>query len=143
MSGLYHLPPKPDIDTGEPRPPRAPVESGTKELEKSNWVPRNMPKVPDGRGRILEWYAAPRKYQVYTAATFVVLGILVYTLRSWSFEWVGTWWLWVILAGLAGLGYLIPVGHRMAAGADWFCDNRAWVSTYELVRVEVSGYAGG
>ncbi|MGH8867950.1 MAG: hypothetical protein ACRDYU_08135 [Actinomycetes bacterium] len=60
------------------------------------------------------------------------------TFKAGGLEWVGYWWLWLIV-----LLTLLPVflsvrGKRVSAGADWLRGKKGWVSTYELTRIKAS-----
>ncbi|MQA11816.1 MAG: hypothetical protein GEU98_25365 [Pseudonocardiaceae bacterium] len=132
------LPPMPDKHTGEPRPPRAPLES--------DWKPdygdrKNLSRVlqpPPGEGPVLEWRNASHGERIFYAAFMALAGAGIYTWKSSGFSWVGQWYLWLILIAITVLSYLLPKNDRMSAGADWFNHKGAFVKTYELASVKIT-----
>lgn len=142
MSSSF-FPPKPDLRTGEPRPPSAPLEK--------NWTPAisedpdkaSVPEPPAGQGPVLEWYQGPGSGGT-AAAFFMILGIVVLTWRFWGFDWVHVWYLWAILLAFSAILYFANRrGERLSAGADWYWYKRSYVKIYELTSVTVRGAAGG
>ncbi|TWF94142.1 hypothetical protein FHU35_14424 [Saccharopolyspora dendranthemae] len=72
-----------------------------------------------------------------------VLGFGLLCLKDWGFEWMGTWWLWVLVLIPIPLWALIGRRHGISAGADWFAMKKGYVDTYELTEVKVEGASGG
>lgn len=133
------LPPKPDPQTGEPRPPAAPTnEEGGRGKEAQ---PYNARKVPTGPGPALEWSYSTRRHQWYSALLVAALVVLVFIFSS-GFAFVTSWvqWLFIALAGL--LGWVMPRGDKMAAGADWVNAGRGAVKTYDLTSIKTAGKVG-
>lgn len=136
---LARLPPMPDIQTGEPRPPHAPVESGNEKPGHRRESARGkVPQPPPGEGPLLEWFYPDRTTRLIAGLCCVVLGIVIYTLKDWGFGWVDNVWLWLILVPWPILFLVTGRNLRMSAGADWFAyGKRGFVKTYELSSVDV------
>lgn len=132
-----HLPPKPGIETGLPRPPRAPVDpgSGSGTGEKNE---RFRPSPPPNQGPVLEWYKGSRRRSIMAGLGGIVVVAAGLTLKDGgSLEWTSIWWMW--LFPLAA-GPLIALSTRVAgcsAGAEWFAVGKNWVRTYELTSVKL------
>lgn len=136
----YALPPRPDPLTGEPRPPRAPVEAshdeGFPEID-----PRRRPtKLPPGEGPMLEWYRVTNRYALALgalAAVFVFVGGFLVD-GDFDFQWVTSPW-GLLVPGLplaaAGLLYWHFRTQWVAAGAEWVANPTGWVQVYELTEV--------
>ncbi|MGH4014228.1 MAG: hypothetical protein ACRDSL_09930 [Pseudonocardiaceae bacterium] len=134
------LPPRPDRETGEPRPPRAPAmwEGGKGDPEVD---PRRRPTPPEGQGPPLEWHrdSGRATYRVVVIAfgfMFVVM-----TLIAWGFSWTTDWVFWLIVLLLPLIMFLSSRSRWMAAGADWFASNTGWVKIYDLTEIELAGNA--
>jgi hypothetical protein len=131
----------PDRETGEPRPPRAPIARPSKEQRKP-WHPKKVPQPPDGQGPPLEWDYGNAREKRWTFGVAIVLITAFLTLRgalssdSSTFGWVQHWQVWAVL--IAG-GLLMSLGKSqdISAGADWFMRHKAFVKTYELVSVKM------
>lgn len=130
------LPPKPDPETGQPRPPQAPVDPGSGNGP-SDVKQRSKPQPPPGKAPTLEWYTASRRRSIFTGiGGFVVVAVGAGLLQG-SEDWSSAWWLWLfpLAAGIL-IGTTVRV-NNCYAGADWFSNGKAWVSTYELTSIEV------
>lgn len=134
---MPELPPKPDPDTGEPRPPRAPVPA-RHEATRTNRT-RRKPEPPDGRGPtlVLAHYREQARYPLLhalkAATTFAVLLLLI------SSGFTVTEWFVLPVAGLHFVGYLLFFGQRelVSCGAEWVQHNHHWIrGTYEISRVD-------
>ncbi len=137
------LPPKPDPQTGEPRPPHAPLEPGWKMPEdKHKRGKEKVPSPPAGEGPILEWFCpTPGR-----GGTFVGIALLIFagflTIRDGGFGWMAHWFLWAIMAPFLAILWFTNKSTRMSAGSDWiFYGKKSFIKTYELVQVNAT--AGG
>lgn len=134
--GPVELPPRPDRETGEPRPPQAPVTwdgGGDPETDL-----RRHPKAPPGQGPLLEWYRDSRRATHRLTAFTLGLMFVIGTAISGGLSWMTDWVFWPILL-FAPLMMLLGRRHWMAAGADWFASHTGWVKIYELTKVELAG----
>jgi hypothetical protein len=136
------LPPKPDRQTGEPRPPEAPVEAWAKP-EKRQAPESAGVAAPGGMGPVLEGHRESLWGGVLTGATVSLVVAVLGSLVWQDISWVSTWWMWIIVL------IWIPVfafgrrGATLAAGADWLRQNDRWVKTYELTKIKLGKRAGG
>lgn len=139
MSGNFgsaDLPPRPDRETGEPRPPQAPVTwDGGGDPETDS---RRRPKAPRGQGPLLEWYRDSRSYNYGLAAFAFALMLVIMTAIAGGLWWANEWVFWLIVL-FAPLMMLLGRRHWMAVGADWFASHTGWVKLYELTKVELAG----
>jgi hypothetical protein len=139
MSDLK-LPPKPDPDTGLPKPPAGPLDnswgsSHRRPTDRST----SPPASPEGQGRAIEWITRTWKGAYQVTATYLVLLFGLFSLKYWGIGWTTDWVLWLVIAVLCGIGTLIS-GATIAqeAGADWFRYGKSsWVKTYELNEVKL------
>lgn len=131
------LPPQPDPQTGQPRPPRAPTTFASNESTPTNRPARNHPPLPEGQGPTLEWRQDTAKGALGSGVIAAAIVAVVPTLETQGFGWVTTWYWWpsIALAGL--LIYLIMRASWLAAGARWLQYKDQWVDTYELTHVHV------
>lgn len=139
------LPPIPDPETGLPRPPRAPGR-GRPSAASSEAVTgpavdhASAPEPPPDQGPVLAWYHSTRRGAIYAAVGGFVAAALLLSLRDgFQFRWVHYWELW---AGLVAIGLLVGAaalrGTESSAGVEWVRGRKAWVRTYELVKVTTS-----
>ncbi|SFS55665.1 hypothetical protein [Saccharopolyspora flava] len=136
--------PKPDVLTGEPRPPQAPVITTWKTEGKTDRARAKFPPAPEGEGPILEWYQAEGSEAVKAGSALSVLGILYLCLRDWGISWMATWWLWLFIIWPPIVFYFLGRSGGYSAGADWLATtNKTYVKLYELKTVKVSYTAGG
>jgi len=135
------LPPKPDRETGEPRPPRAPDISGAEPLSKRDVrrvrSGKRRPAPPPGEGPLLEWFK-PSPHEHLTTGTWVfllfVVGVTVE--QGGDPAWMGFWQVWVVLLPmLLGIHFAVRPAE-CAAGAEWLRVGRKWVRLYEIVTAE-------
>ena len=140
MDRTDQLPPKPDPQTGEPRPPKAPlVESmGKSSYERSHEKDTTRkPKPPDGRGPTLEWYQ-PRRMSVLISAIVVALFIVALAaLKNWTLNGLLAWYVWPWPVAFVVFMYFKFRRRAIAAGADWYFDGKDRVDTYDLKQVKV------
>lgn len=140
MKRTDELPPKPDVQTGEPRPPSAPlVEStGPSTYEQDREIDtKSKPSPPDGRGPVLEWFRENRRSGVMSFLVGFFFLVAAGTIKEWSFSWMSVWWLWLFPVGLGGILYFAFRRKVIAAGADWYKSGSHWVDIYELKSVKV------
>jgi hypothetical protein len=140
MKRTDQLPPKPDPQTGQPRPPAAPlVESMGKEPERSRETnTKRKPKPPEGRGPVLEWYQ-PRSGPILISAVVVALGIVALAaLQNWTMQGLLAWYVWPWPIAFVVIIYFKFRRRVIAAGADWYFDGKHWVDTYDLKQVKVN-----
>ena len=144
MTEADQLPPMPDRQTGEPKPPRAPTRSPRGLGKGERWNPRRVPKPPNGHGPVLTWTYVDFDRWAQQAATMAVLTVL-YGL-GWDFvngrpflNFFSTWWMDVVMVLICvWAGFMYWEGW--SAGADWLRKGRdnkfgSWVKTYELVSI--------
>jgi hypothetical protein len=132
------LPVRPDRDTGEPRPPEAPLRAGWSPGNKASQGDVPPFESPPGHGPVLEWYQHSRATSWWAAAFgFGVLALFA-TFKVGGLEWLGYWWLWVIVLLTMVLLFFGVRGTRLSAGADWLRGKKGWVSTYELTRIKAT-----
>lgn len=137
------LPPKPDPDTGEPRPPQAPgyhvaEKSKEKRQRDRETNPAKAPTAPAGEGPMLIWYKSSRKAALkVTAWGTLIIPIVVILMQGLSIEWMSFWQPWAVLAAFLLLIYLAQRTVECAAGAEWIKHGKAWVRLYELTDVKV------
>lgn len=134
------LPPKPDPQTGEPRPPRAPLEPGWKMPgDKHKNGLSKVPQPPEGEGPLLEWFYPTRGTGLIMGTIMSVIMIGFFTLKDFGFSWMTTWWLWLFVLPWPLLILLLTRNNRLSAGADWLgYDKHGLIKTYELTKVEVT-----
>lgn len=131
------LPPKPDPYTGNPRPPRAPVDR-TSEDGSSRIKNPSKPNPPHGQSPTLEWHLESSRSAVFNGiGGFFVVALCTGLLLDPEY-WYADWWLWVLplIAGIL-ITLTIGVGH-CCAGADWFARGKPWVNTYDLTSIRVT-----
>ena len=136
------LPPKPDRDTGDPRPPRAPgflyKEKSAEEENRGRVTdPDKVPAPPDGEGPLLAWFKASRRRALLVTAWGLLLYPLgVTVLQGISIEWMSYWQPWAVLPFLLLAVYFAQRTVVCAAGAEWLKVGNAWVRLYELVEIK-------
>lgn len=143
MTAVPELPPRPDPQSGAPRPPRAPTEGAESNEKKQLLHPRRVLSGPTDAGPVLEWDYVDGRTQRWVFGILLVLLLVLATLKYGGFEWVSVWWLWIALPGLAFLASLFARGHKLSAGADWLNCRGGTVYTYQLTKVEMTSHAGG
>ncbi len=136
--------PKPDVTTGEPRPPQAPVITKWKTEGKTNKSRAKFPQAPKGEGPLLEWYQAEESDSTI-GGIFLGLAIVgFFCIRDWGFSWMSTWWLWLFAIWPPIVSYFIGRRKGFSAGADWFAtSSKTYVKLYEIRKVTVEYQAGG
>lgn len=140
------LPPKPDVETGEPRPPRAPVaEAG--ESRRQPWHPRKVPQPPSEEGRVLEWCYfgdARTRIGLFTTIAVLTVGFVVVHVLTVSpgpygrWAWLTSWQTWAYLIALFLLFAWVGSRAKMSAGAGWLMFGKNFIRTYELISVKVT-----
>lgn len=145
MKRTDDLPPKPDSQTGEPRPPIAPLVAGAgrdaHEVTRGVYSKRR-PTPPKGRGPALEWFQGTRWFGISAFLLGFIYIVIAGTIQEWSFWWMSVWWIWLAPVGLGINHYFRFRRQTKAAGADWYADGRHWVDAYDLKSVRVKDESG-
>ncbi|OZM70421.1 hypothetical protein CFN78_24975 [Amycolatopsis antarctica] len=61
--------------------------------------------------------------------------------RGFDFYLFGFWQIWLVILAGATLGFFIGKAENCAAGAEWVMENKVWVRTYELVKINAYPYS--
>ncbi|GDY33958.1 hypothetical protein [Gandjariella thermophila] len=141
------LPPKPDPQTGQPRPPHAPALHTNRtppesDRDRETRLSRK-PEPPPGQGPVLAWYRASWYGTVRLGIVgFVILlvgaAVLGY-IKGYGLHVFSLWFTWLVM-GLAAVGIAASTRKDWcAAGADWVMHQGAWVLTYELTEIKTRG----
>lgn len=136
---LTSLPPKPDRQTGEPRPPHAPVGPQWKPEDQPDKRGTPAPAPPDGQGPTLEWHRDAGVPAWFAATLFGVLAAIVVSVSYGGVDWVEEWWAWlvVVLCAIFPIPFTRPTWY--SAGADWYRPgNKRYLKTYELISVKIT-----
>lgn len=132
------LPPRPDPDTGLPRPPRAPRNFAANDPTPTDRSPRRAPPPPEGRGILLEWRQETPKSAFWAGGVLAVLMAGLPTVNSGSFGWmIHWWWYWFLVLFAFWIGYGIFSNMWIAAGATWLQNGKRWVDLYRLTDVNI------
>jgi hypothetical protein len=110
------LPPTPDPETGEPKPPAAPTQHAEGYNERK---PSRVPTPPPGHGPI-------------PAAIVLIAGIW----RS-GFDALTDWVLWVFVIPVYAWSVYVGRANVVSAGTDWVMCRKYWVRTYELTSIRL------
>lgn len=135
------LPPRPDRETGLPRPPHAPSFIGNRRPAQRDPDRETRlsakPAPPDGQGPVLAWYKSSRRGALSAGLIGVVLIVgALFLIKGLNVKVLETWWVWLV-AVLAGVGMFFSTKKSWcAAGADWFSFQKSWVRVYELVEIK-------
>lgn len=137
---MTDLPPKPDLATGEPRPPKAPTQFPEPD---SDARPVKTPSAPPGQSPVIAHYRLSKTNTLIgtLGAGVLVLGMIVFIN---GVKTLTMWFTWVIMA--AYIVFLIYSSRTelVRAGVDWVAGNNRWVRTYELTKIRyLSRGAGG
>lgn len=138
----HALPPKPDTQTGEPRPPRAPGSTGAGEFEGAFRAGKD-PAPPPDQGPLLECFFQERGVALVATAISALVFIGGVTLATGGFAWMGYWWAYAIAAVLLIILYRSSRSSYLGAGADWVQNSRTWVRTYQLTKIKYLSTPGG
>ena len=136
------LPPCPDPQTGEPRPPHAPTVIGMGRETTQTLV--GFGEAPRGFGPILETRGSNRLALLGSAGILGLLMAAFFTAENGDFRWFSDPVPWVLLL-IVAVPTIIRDWNRLhlSAGADWFRVNRKWVDTYSLTRINLTGAIRG
>lgn len=137
-----HLPPMPDSQTGEPRPPHAPQRE-TWPAGVPDTDPAAKPDPPPGEGPVLEYFKRSRRESLTYALIGAGILALGGTLISRGLDWIDDWFYWALILATALLFFALGRIEVFAAGAQWFKFRKKWVRTYELTEVKVKARAAG
>lgn len=127
------LPPKPDPNTGEPRPPKAPTY-GRAGLE--NASQGKAPSPPRGCSPTLEWHVESNASQLVASIIVGLLMMAVFFVAKGT-SWVGIWWIWALIIITPAIPYWGLRGTFYAAGSDWLRTKHGWVNTYDLILIRL------
>lgn len=136
------LPPKPDPETGEPRPPRAPIyrgfdEKSEEQLRRERVTdPAKAPAPPEGQGPLLAWYRASRKEALKTAAWGLLILPVLVTMTRLSLDWAQFWQAWIFVPLTMLAVYSTQRTVVVSAGAEWLKHGKSWVRLYELTDID-------
>lgn len=128
--------PRPDPQTGEPRPPQAPVEPDWKPYDKANDLVPGEP--PAGKGPALEWFADTRGLLWGAAGFSFILLAAIATWKWGGLGWMKIWYVWLTIIACSGLFLLGRKNMKMTAGADWFSVAGSWIDTYQLRNIKIT-----
>lgn len=136
---LAALPPRPDPQTGEPRPPRAPAGDDGSEVGETD--PGRCPrKLPSDQGPVLEWFRYSNRFTLLVGALGVLFVFVAGVLSGDGFGWMASVGGLAVAVGIPLLtGLVLYWGNRarwVAAGASWVADNTGWVDVYELTEIK-------
>lgn len=139
---LDELPPRPDPETGEPRPPKAPEFRSVRRPARSRSEASTStagvarPEPPDGEGPALVWEPPDRYRQLRAGAVAFVLQTLgVCVLQGFSLAWMSVPWCWLLILVFSVLVALGARQEPLAVGAEWLRVGRRWVRLYELAEI--------
>jgi hypothetical protein len=91
---------------------------------------------------VIAWYRESRRGSVVGAILFgLIIAVLITITRG--VEWIGVWWVWVVVLGGMLLIYKILRADRLGAGSDWVSNGRKWVRIYELTEVNAQASGSG
>ena len=136
------LPPFPDPQTGEPRPPNAPIVIGMG--KETTQTLSGFGKPPEGFGPILETRGNNRLALLGGAGILCLLLAAFFTAQNGDFRWVSDPVPWGMLLFLAVFTILRDWNRsNLAGGVDWFRVNRRWVNTYSLAEIRLAGVLRG
>ena len=129
------LPPCPDPQTGEPRPPAPPGILGL--TQKSAKTTASAGAPPPEKGPALavqgkDWWFAPAG-----AAFLSVITGIIFSLQG--SDWTDDPIQWALIGMVFVVTLVREWGLKLVAGADWLRVNRKWVDTYALTRIELRG----
>lgn len=133
------LPEKPDLYTGLPRPPHAPLEDRWRPGDAER-TPKKIPEPPPGQGSVLEYFQLSKKGAISPGIFAMGLLILYGSAKLHGFGWLikfRDWPLWLIVISMFPLYYFSLRANRISAGAEWFQYGKKWVRTYELARISL------
>ena len=130
------LPPRPDENTGHPRPPRAPRKFHGKHTTPTGEHPHKTPEPPDQQGLRLEWY---RESPLGAFLSGILAAVIVATVGALISgpDLINQWYLWPLPVITGALIYFTSRKGWVAAGARWLQHKSSWVDTYDLVEVAI------
>lgn len=129
------LPPQPDPQTGEPRPPQAPRVLGLSRDSAKTTASAGAP--PAGRGLALavhgdEWWSAPVAALILSVITAIIFSFE-------SDDWFGDPFSLCLIGMVFAVTLIREWKVKIVAGADWLRINNKWVDTYTLTHIELRG----
>lgn len=130
------LPPRPEVNTGQPRPPEAPLWSWSDPQPTETLGGFG---VPPERGPALETHRVKRRH--VAGGTAILCAVFVgYAEFGTDLVWYREPIFWGVFAVL--VAYMVFSGGwntRLAAGSDWLRVRRSWIDTYDLTRITMHG----
>ena len=141
------LPPRPDPETGEPQPPRAPAFRNTRPERTRQRFPNGSfssaaeepPAPPEGEGPALVWEGSnPREQLKIGAIGFAVLVLGICALRGFDLGWMTSPPHWLVVLAVASAVGLQARRKPVAAGAEWLRAGRHWVRLHELADIHTT-----
>lgn len=141
------LPPRPDPQTGEPRPPRAPAFSSSRPERTTQQFPNGSfssaseepPESPDGEGPALAWESSnPREQLKIGAIGLAVLVLGVSALRGFDLSWMTSPLHCLVILAVSALVALRARKKPVAVGAEWLRVGRHWVRIHELAEIHTT-----
>jgi hypothetical protein len=107
------LPPMPDPVSGQPRPPNAPVYGRVP--DEADGSGGKAPSPPRGSSPTLEWHVETGAKHVKAALFGGAVMIAVFFVAAGT-DWVGYWWMWLAVVGVALILYFGMRGRFMRRG---------------------------
>lgn len=140
------LPPRPDPETGEPRPPEAPAFRSIRPRDKrpssndsTDAEQSRRPTPPEGEGPALTWEASNPLEQLRVGAIgFVLITLGVCVLQTFDLTWMSFALPWLIILVGSVLVGLRARDKPIAVGAEWLRVGRRWVRLYELAEINTT-----
>lgn len=83
--------PKPDVNTGEPRPPQAPVITTWENEGRTDRASAKFPPAPEGEGPVLEWYQQTEFGLFKGGCALSFLLVVFLCILDGGFSWMSTW----------------------------------------------------
>lgn len=146
------LPPRPDPETGEPRPPQAPAFDSIRPPRVRQPWPNGSydakdserPDPPNGEAPALAWEYPDRFGRLRTGvAAFVLQTLGLSVLQSFNLTWMTLLWPWLIILVFSAAVFLAMPYEPCAAGAEWLSIGRKWIRLYELTEIDTTYQRGG
>lgn len=153
------LPPRPDPETGKPFPPPGLSYFGGEDTTNPEQDPyresrlSHKPQPPPGCGQVLAWHRENRRGKIATLLSglvIMVVGVAFLSLLGGDgLAMLTAWPVWVVIVVFTVLA-ASPFSYlTYAAGTDWLLvditswgrTKRAWVSLYDLTKIDTS-YGG-
>lgn len=135
--------PMPDLQTGKPRPPTAPVLHHNQDTKRRPVDQARYHLAPESEGPVLEWDHKPKSHWLSAGLVISALTIGFLCLKNSGFAWMGTWWMWLFVIWPPPVLFLYSRQKGISAGAQWFAAGNRYVHTYDLTTIKVEGSSAG